>query len=231
MERTDLTDLLQRFKWYQRIRLGEGVYTPGPMDSEEKLRLIQLPEDLRGKSVLDVGCNEGFFAFEAERRGAAYVLAVDSDARARKKFHVVKRLLKSNVEFLFLDVADLDVRKIGQFDVTLFLSVFHHLKDPFSALDRVAAVTGEMAIMEFLVAGMKGAGAEAPPLMIRRTREGPKRGLIPTRAYLVERLQQSGFAKVDIIASYWKKRLDCDGYADAGRLRFTHERTVVKAYR
>ncbi len=229
MDGTELTDLLQRFKWYQRIRLADGVYTPGPMDSEEKLRLIQLPEDLRGKSVLDIGCNEGFFAFEAERRGAAYVLAIDSDSRARKKFHVVKHLLKSNVEFLFLDVADLDERKIGRFDVTLFLSVSHHLKEPFSALDRVASVTGEMAIMEFLVAGMKGAGGEEPPLMIRRTREGPKRGLLPTRAFLVERLKQSGFAKVDIIASYWKKRLDGDGYAS--RFRFTHERAVVKGYR
>src|SRR2546427_7600765 len=139
-------DLLQHFKWYQRIPLTDGVYTPGPMASEKKLRRIQLPEDLRGKSVLDIGCNEGFFAFEAERRGAAYVLAIDSDAMARKKFHVVKHLLKSNVEFLLLSVSDLHERTIGRFDVTLFLSVFHHLKDPFLALDRVASVTGEMAI-------------------------------------------------------------------------------------
>jgi len=227
MNRTDLMDLLQRFKWYQRIRLTDDLYTPGPMDSEEKLRLIQLPEDLRGKSVLDIGCNEGFFAFEAERRGAAYVLAVDSDAAARKKFHIVKHLLKSNVEFLFLNVTDLDERTIGHFDVTLFLSVFHHLKDPFLALDRVASVTDEVAIMEFIVAGMKGADVEEPPLLIRRMREGPKRGLLPTRAFLVERLKQSGFAKVDIIASYWKKRLE--GYV--GRFRFTQERAVLKAYR
>ena len=224
MNHAELTDLLQRFKWYQRIRLSDGVYTPGPMDSEEKLRLIQLPEDLRGKSVLDIGCNEGFFAFEAERRGAAYVLAIDSNVTARKKFHLVKRLLKSNVEFLFLDVTNLDERTIGQFDVTLFLSVFHHLKDPLVALDRVASVTGEMAIMEFLVARMKGAGIEEP-LVVRRTREGPKRGLLPTRGFLVERLEQSGFSKVDFIASYWKKRLE--GYAG----RYFHERTIVKAYR
>ena len=184
MNRTELTDLLQHFKWYQRIRLTDDIYTPGPMDSEEKLRLMQLPEDLRGKSVLDIGCNEGFFAFEAERRGAAYVLAIDSDAKARKKFHVVKHLLKSNVEFRFLDVTDLDERTIGRFDVTLFFSVFHHLKYPFLALDKVASVTGEMAIMEFLVAGMKRAVVDEP-LVVRRTREGPKRGLLPTRAFLV----------------------------------------------
>ena len=226
MNQTELMDLLQHFKWYQRIRLTDSVYTPGPMASEKKLRRIQLPEDLRGKSVLDIGCNEGFFAFEAERRGAAYVLAIDSDVKARKKFHVVKNLLKSNVEFLLLSVSDLHERTIGRFDVTLFLSVFHHLKDPVLALDKVASVTGEMAIMEFLVAGMKGASVEEPPpLMVRRTREGPKRGLLPTRAFLVERLKQSGFAKVDVVASYWKKRLD--GYAG----RYVQERAVVKAYR
>jgi len=83
-----------------------GRLHAGSHGEREKLRRIQLPEDLRGKSVLDIGCNEGFFAFEAERRGAAYVLAIDSDAMARKKFHVVKHLLKSNVEFLLLSVSD-----------------------------------------------------------------------------------------------------------------------------
>src|SRR5438445_1729262 len=159
-------DLLQRFKWYQRIRLTDEVYTPGSVESEKRLRRIQLPQDLRGKSVLDIGCNEGFFAFEAERRGAAYVLAIDSDVAARKKFYVVKHLLKSNVEFLLLSVSDLHERTIGRFDVTLFLSVFHHLKDPFLALDRVASVTGELPIAGLLVAGCDAAGFEAPLLVM-----------------------------------------------------------------
>ncbi len=78
--------------------------------------------------------------------------------------------------------------------------------------------------MEFLVAGIDGAGVEEP-LVVRRVREGGKRDLLPTRAFLVEALERSGFAKVDIIASYWKKRLD--GYAG----RYFQERAVVKAYR
>src|SRR5262249_10263435 len=106
MDQTELTGLLERFKWYQRFPLPGGVHTPGVMNSEEKLQMIQLPEDLRGKSVLDIGCNEGFFAFEAERRGAAYVMAMDYDTSVRKRFHVVKRLLQSNVDFLFLHITD-----------------------------------------------------------------------------------------------------------------------------
>src|SRR2546427_6090768 len=127
-------DLLQHFKWYQRIPLTDGVYTPGPMASEKKLRRIQLPEDLRGKSVLDIGCNGGFFAFEAERRGAAYVLALDSDAMARKKSHVVKHLLKPNVEILLLSIRELPARALGRLHVTLFPAAFHHLKEPFLPL-------------------------------------------------------------------------------------------------
>jgi len=221
---TELMDLLQRFKWYQRIRLTDEVYTPGSVESEKRLRRIQLPQDLRGKSVLDIGCNEGFFAFEAERRGAAYVLAIDSDVAARKKFHVVKHLLKSNVEFLFLSVTDLDERRVGRFDVTLFLSVFHHLKYPFGALDRVAAVTGDVAIMEFRVAGVDGPDADES-FLVRRLNEGGRRYLLPTRRFLVETLERSGFAKVDFIGSYWKKPLD--GYAG----RYFSERAIVKAYR
>ena len=221
MNQTELMDLLQRFKWYQRIRLSDELYTPGSVKSEKRLQRIQLPMDLRGKSVLDIGCNEGFFAFEAERRGAAYVLAIDSDEMARKKFHIVKHLLKSNVEFSFLSVTDLDECKVGRFDVTLFLSVFHHLKYPFLALDKVAAVTSEMAIMEFLVAGMDGA---EEPLVFQRMTERGRRSLLPTRRFLLETLERSGFAKVDIVTSYWKKPLH--GYAG----RYFCERVIVKAY-
>ncbi|HEY8641609.1 MAG TPA: TIGR04290 family methyltransferase, partial [Candidatus Dormibacteraeota bacterium] len=64
-------------RWFHTIDLGDGVVTPGDDDSPAKLRTLGLPDRLDGLSVLDVGAWDGFFSFEAERRGAARVLATD----------------------------------------------------------------------------------------------------------------------------------------------------------
>jgi tRNA (mo5U34)-methyltransferase len=78
---SDLESLNQQIKaidWWHPIDLGNGVVTPGIDCTPSRLAEIRLPEDLRGKSVLDIGAWDGFFSFEAERRGARRVLATDS---------------------------------------------------------------------------------------------------------------------------------------------------------
>ena len=65
-------------QWWHSIDLGNGIVTPGPDPTPARLREIQMPDDLSGLSVLDIGAWDGFFSFEAERRGAARVLATDS---------------------------------------------------------------------------------------------------------------------------------------------------------
>lgn len=65
--------------WWHSIDLGDGIVTPGhktPADLERELHALALP-DLAGRSVLDIGGWDGFFAFAAERRGAARVAVVD----------------------------------------------------------------------------------------------------------------------------------------------------------
>ena len=80
---TDLADLetLKRevaaITWWHTIDLGKGIVTPGLDPTPARLPEIRLAEDLAGLSVLDVGAWDGFFSFEAERRGAKRVLATD----------------------------------------------------------------------------------------------------------------------------------------------------------
>lgn len=65
--------------WFHSIDLGHGVVTPGHKPPEvlrAELAALALP-DLRGKSVLDIGGWDGYFAFEAERRGASRVAVID----------------------------------------------------------------------------------------------------------------------------------------------------------
>ena len=61
---------VDEISWFPTINLGDGVITKGVDNSSEKLNTLGLPESMRGKGVLDVGAWDGFFCFEAERRGA-----------------------------------------------------------------------------------------------------------------------------------------------------------------
>jgi tRNA (mo5U34)-methyltransferase len=65
--------------WWHSIDLGGGVITPGSKSAQELERELEWVDfgDLRGKSVLDVGSWDGYFAFAAERQGADRVIAMD----------------------------------------------------------------------------------------------------------------------------------------------------------
>ena len=76
----DNEDLLQRIKeikWFHSIPLRDGIVTPGVDNSMDKLGQVCLPQDLTGKTVLDIGAWDGFFSFQAEKNGAERVLATD----------------------------------------------------------------------------------------------------------------------------------------------------------
>src|SRR5690606_26765214 len=102
MSTTVTDDERATIPWFHRIDLGGGVVTPGLDDTATKLRQVRLPEDLTGKSVLDVGAWDGFFSFEAERRGASRVVALDgvvwkAPEIGRRGFDYARRALGSRV--------------------------------------------------------------------------------------------------------------------------------------
>lgn len=133
--------------WYHRIEVLPGLTTPGVNDSQLVLRALDLPDDLSGLRVLDIGTRDGFFAFECERRGAN-VTAVDYMPWEQTGFPVARELLGSNVEFQQANVYDLSHEKFGEFDLVLFLGVLYHLRDPMLALDRIWDVCRGRLIVE-----------------------------------------------------------------------------------
>lgn len=144
-------------KWYHSMDLGNGIVTHGSDRTQAKLERLALPASLEGKSVLDVGAWDGFFSFEAERRGASRVVASDwycwGGAKNRKAgFLHAREALGSQVEDVDIDVLDLTPARLGTFDVVLFLGVLYHMRHPLLALERVASVTREMLIIETEVA-------------------------------------------------------------------------------
>lgn len=138
--------------WFHRIELFPGFHTPGWSDAaREKLPYFGLPADLSGKRVLDVGCAEGFFSFEAERRGAREVIGIDSFPEGIRRFNLVKEALQSNATSFLMNVYDLDPSTLGTFDLVLFFGVFYHLKHPQLALERIFRVcVGEMLFQTFV---------------------------------------------------------------------------------
>lgn len=142
--------------WFHSIDLGNGVVTPGSKSLaflRAEADAIFGPLDLRGKSVLDIGAWNGSFSFEAKRRQAGRVLATDHYCwspvvKGRDTFHLAKTILKLEIDELDIDVPELTPDRVGQFDVVLFLGVFYHLIDPIRALQNLAALTKEVAVVE-----------------------------------------------------------------------------------
>jgi tRNA (mo5U34)-methyltransferase len=126
-----------------------GIRTPGRVDPAVELERYQVPEDLSGKTVLDIGAWDGFHSFEAERRGASRIVAVDSYAwkgsgwSTKAGFELAREVLGSNVEDREIEVLDLSPETVGVFDVVFFFGVLYHMKHPMLALERVASVTGD----------------------------------------------------------------------------------------
>jgi tRNA (mo5U34)-methyltransferase len=157
---TDLEELRAEvggISWWHTIDLGNGIITPGIDDSPRKLERLRLPRDLTGKSVLDIGAWDGFFSFEAEKRGASRVLALDSYAwngstwGSKRGFELARRALGSRVEDIELEVLDISPQTVGVFDVVFYLGVLYHMRHPLLALERIAAVTRELLVLETVV--------------------------------------------------------------------------------
>jgi tRNA (mo5U34)-methyltransferase len=132
--------------WFQKIEIAPGLFTPGWSNPvTDKLPYYGLPEDLTGKRVLDIGCAEGFFSFEAEKRGAREVIGIDSFPDSVRRFNIIKAARQSNATAFLMNVYDLEPKRLGTFDVVLFYGVFYHLKHPQYALERIRSVcTGEL---------------------------------------------------------------------------------------
>lgn len=157
MDRDDLQARVAALRWYHSIDLGHGIVTPGVDDTPYRLARLDLPSSLTGKSVLDIGAWDGFFSFEAERRGAGRVVASDyyswhgAGWGTKAGFELARRALGSRVEDADVDVMDLSPERVGMFDVVLFLGVLYHLRHPLLALERIFSVTRELLIVETVV--------------------------------------------------------------------------------
>lgn len=124
--------------WFHRMALRPDLVTPGISDpAVDKLPHFGLPDDLSGQRVLDIGSAEGFFSFEAERRGAEEVVSVEPFPDLGRRYQLAKIAMGSKATLCRTSVYDLDPRTFGTFDLVLFYGVLYHLRHPMLALERI----------------------------------------------------------------------------------------------
>ncbi|RIK36523.1 MAG: hypothetical protein DCC58_19155, partial [Chloroflexi bacterium] len=210
---TDLAAQVASLDWYHTIDLGHGVVTPGLYDHRPYLAHYALPDDLSGKSALDVGAASGFFAFELERRGARVTATELPEWQAHdfsplyqhnqsiqqanrylhQPFEVARTALGSRVERRLLRVQDLSPETIGRFDIVFCGSLLVHLTDPIQALWRIASVTTERAIIATVIARNM---QDQPVAQMTGFPRGDT-WWVPTRRCLELMVASAGFAGVE----------------------------------
>ena len=151
--------------WFQNLDLG-GTWTApahflGDYPGDKFRRFADaIPADLTGKSVLDIGCNAGFYSIEMARRGAARVLGIDTDERylAQARF-ASETLGHGGIEFARLSVYDV-AALAERFDVVVFMGVLYHLRHPLLALDLIREhVAGDLMLFQTM---QQGTGEPCP---------------------------------------------------------------------
>jgi tRNA (mo5U34)-methyltransferase len=203
--------------WFHNLNLA-GIYTApdhflGDYPTVKWLRFAHVvPPDLSGRTVLDIGCNAGFYALEMKRRGADRVVAIDSDPR-----YLAQAQLASEISNLPIELRQLDVYDVGKlqerFDLVIFMGVLYHLRHPLLALDLIyEQVARDLMLFQSLQRGSLAVEEVAPnydfwemshfdqpgyPKMHfveGRYADDPTNWWLPNRACVEAMLRSSGFS-------------------------------------
>jgi tRNA (mo5U34)-methyltransferase len=202
--------------WFHNLDLN-GIQTAPDHNlgdyPREKFRRFaaSLPGDLSGRSVLDIGCNAGFYSIEMKRRGARRVIGIDSDERYLAQARLAAEVCEVEIEFRLLSVYDLALLR-ERFDVVLFMGVLYHLRHPLLALDLIHDhVAGDLMIFQSMQRGARSVAAvdanydffetghfdagDYPKLHFieHRYANDPTNWWVPNRACAEAMLRSSGF--------------------------------------
>ena len=203
--------------WFHNMTLGGVQTAPDHFLGDypaQHWRLFEnvLPWDLRGRTVLDVGCNAGFFAIKMKERGADRVVGIDSDPRYLAQARLAAEISGADIEFRHLTVYEVGALR-ERFDIVLFLGVLYHLRHPLLALDLLHEyVVKDQLLFQTMLRGADGVSSLESDYPFAETdvferREFPKLHFIeqkyagdatnwwvPNRACAEAMLRSAGFA-------------------------------------
>ena len=202
--------------WFHNLRIGGIETAPDhflgdyPSFKWKGFRHV-VPEDLGGCSVLDIGCNAGFYSFEMKRRNAGRVVGVDTDLHYLRQAKFAAR--HQNLEIEFYQMSVYEVEKLETtFDFVLFMGVLYHLRYPLLALDLLRQhVVGHRMLFQCMQRGDRSVlplqenydfaenkvfdRADFPKLYFIENRyaDDPTNWFIPNKAAMEAMLRSAGF--------------------------------------
>jgi tRNA (mo5U34)-methyltransferase len=211
---SDLRRAIEELRWWHTIDLPGGIRTPGHQRIEEQEFIARnIPQNLSGKTVLDVGANDGYFSFLAEKRNAAKVVAIDvfqgnePDERVGigedgksflKTFALAKKALNSNVIYKNIDLFEIESLSLT-FDVIFLFGVYYHLEDPVKGLRTAARNLNPGGLLLF--EGLVRAGNHKPDLhQFTESEIEPTTFYSANTAWLLEAFHNAGLERVGYIS-------------------------------
>jgi len=148
-----LWDEINKYSWYHRIQVSPTVYTKSTVNDAARYQelwdfiLTEIKRmDFAGKRVLDIGCRDGLFSFEAEKLGAREIVGIDNDLSLGAVEFLIP-LFKSKVRMYELNLYDLTPEKFGLFDIIIFPGVLYHLRYPFWGLKRITDCLADKGVL------------------------------------------------------------------------------------
>jgi len=227
-----------RLNFHSPFDFGHGIVTKPPRVQppfQRRLRLMQIPQDLTGQTVLDIGAWDGFFSFEFERRGAKRVLAIDTwggEGKGLECFLLAREQFRSNVEYKRINADEISPAEVGTFDLVFCAGVLYHFRHPLHTLERIRSVTTGTLILETncLILGRHNRAplitffpGDDDAMLADRERFPWHWGAFPTPSWMSYALSAAGFARHDVVYTPsfgWLKRLAAalTGTPQAGRL-------------
>ncbi len=192
---------MNRLTWVHRIDLGHGLVTPGLWNTHPRIERAYEDIDFRGKKVLDIGCWDGLWAFEAEKRGAAFVCAIDlvsqREFRGHPTFHFARKALRSRVDYHpHLSVYDVEQLGIRDFDIIIYAGVYYHLRDPLRSFAALRRVMKEGGLMLTEGAVLDEAGCHAKYYYREPYLKDRSNWWVPTTTCLQQWIESSFFEEV-----------------------------------
>jgi tRNA (mo5U34)-methyltransferase len=158
--------LVEGRPWHHDFEIIPGVRTHGAYDPAGLWQDLQLPADLHGVSLADVGASNGYFSFAAHGRGAR-VVAFDYRHKDNSGFGLAQHINGlTDIEHHHVNVLDISPARYGQFDIVLALGLVYHVADPYRAVANCAGLARERLLIEsFCIDAMLPETLAAEPLM------------------------------------------------------------------
>jgi tRNA (mo5U34)-methyltransferase len=227
--KSDIEILAAKIKWFHQIRLNKNFLTAGLDRSEEKCANLFIPANLKNKSVIDLGCWDGFFSFECEKRGAN-VTSVDdfvwrnweTKDRGYDLAHAVLKSKAVKVQCPFEKLHQLTARKFfcqlktptklvyklpeKGYDIVLMLGVLYHAPDPLGYLRAARKICKDMLILETHV-DLLDCARPAIAYYEGDSLNGDATNFWgPNTAAVIGMLKDAGFKKIDPQPIFWSSR-------------------------